>query len=63
MATTLQSGFRTKGHNIENWVQNEMTDGHKSWKLGSERGDGWPQKLEQQISAQKLDPEQDDGLS
>ena len=38
-----------KDHKIENWVQNELTDGHK--------------KLQQENWAQKLDPEQDDGLS
>ena len=62
MVTKLKMGFRnemTNGHKIENCVQNEMTNGHKIEK--------WVQsemiKLEQQNLAQKLEPEQDDGLS
>ena len=44
----------------ENWVQNEMTDGHKKleqkmghrlvFKLDSEQADGWSQHLEQKLA-------------
>ena len=27
----------------KNWVQNEMTTGHKNLKMGSKRGDEWSQ--------------------
>ena len=49
----------TDGHTIENWVQNEMTNGHKleNWAQ-NEVTDGHKSRM-----AQKLDPEQDDGLS
>ena len=44
--TELRRGFRSKSRmvtKLKNWVQNEMTNGHKIERLGPERADGWSQ--------------------
>ena len=49
-----------RNNKAENWVQNEMTDGHKKleqrmghrlvFKLDSEQADGWSQHVEQKLA-------------